>query len=562
MQLINTDTLRLEEFVGKKIPDYAILSHTWGDDEVSFKDFQEPSCVHKKGYVKISTTCKKAREAGIKYAWIDTCCIDKSSSTQLNEAINSMYRWYQRSRLCYAYLSDLSPAATLEDDLANCRWFTRGWTLQELIAPKEILFLDQQWSVTCTKLEKAELLSTITGVNKDVLRNKLPLSSRSIAQRMSWVAARETTRIEDMAYCLLGIFDVNMPLIYGEEEKAFARLQEEILKTSTDPSIFAWMKDNRTENPGSVERIYCGVLAQSPRDFLECSTFLRPYSKGKPAISTYSDGIQIRTRLFLERIPETRASRYVLPVSWESWDPQDPLNRFRKTSLGIRLRKSWPGSFVREDPYGLVRDDSGEDYKGLSLSPQASTYLLTRSPETQGSRTSFISRIRSNVIQFQLPPEMSILSVWPLGYWDEEDQVFFNVGDADSACSGLRLYISKTVKVTGKNVKVRARCMFYALNWATDSRGPMATETQFSVFDYDPWAATLSEIQSQMPDHPHVPHALYLFKRYEVPKAQSAVLNIPDTKMSMLVSFNYTRVENRDICRNSFWRLEFSTTLL
>ncbi|KAK0655719.1 hypothetical protein B0T16DRAFT_424448 [Cercophora newfieldiana] len=200
MRLINTATLQFEEFIRQNIPEYAILSHTWEEEEVSFADI-------------ILKTCEIAQSEGHGYAWVDTCCIDKSSSAELTEAINSMFKWYQNAKVCYAFLSDFPASADSNEALEICRWFTRGWTLQELIAPRDVTFFRQDW----TK----------------------PLRSIAVAQKMSWAAFRETTRVEDMAYSLLGIFDVNMPMLYGEGEKAFRRLQEEIIRSTSDLSILA-----------------------------------------------------------------------------------------------------------------------------------------------------------------------------------------------------------------------------------------------------------------------------------------------------------------------------------
>src|SRR3569833_1388030 len=143
MKLINVETLLLEDFIGSNVPPYAILSHTWEADEVSFQDWGQSDTPSKKGYQKILMTCVLARQrTDVKYAWVDTCCIDKSSSSELTEAINSMFGWYKNSAVCFAYLSDLEPAAEV-GDLRQCRWFTRGWTLQELIAPKHVVFFNR-----------------------------------------------------------------------------------------------------------------------------------------------------------------------------------------------------------------------------------------------------------------------------------------------------------------------------------------------------------------------------------------------------------------------------------
>jgi hypothetical protein len=122
MRLINTSTYQLEEFFGSQIPKYAILSHTWEDEEVSFKDISDGTHAHKKGFVKIAKTCELAASEGLAYAWVDTCCIDKSSSAELTEAINSMFRWYERAEVCYAFLSDLPVHSDLDKIMPSCRW--------------------------------------------------------------------------------------------------------------------------------------------------------------------------------------------------------------------------------------------------------------------------------------------------------------------------------------------------------------------------------------------------------------------------------------------------------
>lgn len=236
--------------MGHDIPAYAILSHTWGEDEVSFQDMQAPTVTEKRGYAKIEYSCERALQDGLSYVWVDTCCIDKTSSAELSEAINSMMAWYAQSRICYAHLADVPPITDQDFDKAafsQSRWFTRGWTLQELIAPCELVFLAQDWSFLVARETVAELISDITGIshlflearpdNEDLKSN---LMSTSIAERMSWASERETTRTEDMAYSLLGILQVNMPLLYGEGSAAFRRLREEIIKHSDDQSLLAW----------------------------------------------------------------------------------------------------------------------------------------------------------------------------------------------------------------------------------------------------------------------------------------------------------------------------------
>ncbi|KAK4446587.1 HET-domain-containing protein [Podospora aff. communis PSN243] len=256
MRLINTETLQLQEFYGT-IPIYAILSHTWGDEEPSLEDFRDPAG-SSAGHKKIHAACRQACADGLEYLWVDTCCIMKSSSAELSEAINSMFRWYKEAKVCYVYLVDfecqqgppIDPFGP-ESDISKCRWFTRGWTLQELIAPRDVRFYDKAWRFIGRKSDSMIKISNITGIDPVVLADSSRdnLDNCPVARRMSWAARRQTTRPEDMAYCLMGLFDVNMPMLYGEGEKAFLRLQEEVIKRSNDLSMFAWKDSAEDHEP-------------------------------------------------------------------------------------------------------------------------------------------------------------------------------------------------------------------------------------------------------------------------------------------------------------------------
>jgi hypothetical protein len=191
-----------------------------------------------RGASKIERGSSICHAQGLKYFWIDTCCIDKSSSAELSESINSMYNWYAKSVVCYAYLEDVDYSNGRES-IRKSRWFTRGLTLQELITPGRMEFFDGQWMLIGKKFGLSALLSDITSIPKNIFEDPSELMLCSVARRMSWAAHRETTREEDIAYCLLGIFDVSMPLLYGEGARAFTRLQEEILKETDDQSLFA-----------------------------------------------------------------------------------------------------------------------------------------------------------------------------------------------------------------------------------------------------------------------------------------------------------------------------------
>ena len=275
MRLVNTSTLKLQEFFDSKIPEYVILSHTWGANEISFQAFQNGELND-----KIKNCCKQAQKDGFQYAWIDTCCIDKTSSAELSEAINSMYRWYQHSSVCYTFLEDYMEPFPKHDwwergetdirQLRSCRWFTRGWTLQEIIAPSCVNFYDGHWTFLGTRVTLQGAIFAITGIPIPVLNATKTLQEYNIAVRMSWASKRKTTRLEDEAYCLMGLFDVNMPMLYGEGRRAFQRLQEEILKRYDDYSLFAWVRKETRQKPwGESYWKTASFLAATPSDFDE-----------------------------------------------------------------------------------------------------------------------------------------------------------------------------------------------------------------------------------------------------------------------------------------------------
>jgi hypothetical protein len=243
LYLDNHGTPCLKSVFGDKIPPYAILSHTWGPDgsEVTYEDVSTSTAKSKAGYNKIRFCAEKAASHGLKYFWVDTCCIDKSSSAELQQAITSMFRWYRDAARCYVYLSDVSiNDCDLDNQLSqllwesafrSSRWFSRGWTLQELIAPGLVEFFSREGSRLGDKRTLERQIHEITQIAIPALQGT-PLTEFSVEERLSWAENRQTTVQEDRAYCLLGIFNVYLPLIYGEGNNAFSRLREEIEKTS------------------------------------------------------------------------------------------------------------------------------------------------------------------------------------------------------------------------------------------------------------------------------------------------------------------------------------------
>ena len=250
LKLSRASGLILTKDLVSDIPGYAILSHTWGADtegEVTFQDLKDGSGKRKPGYDKIWFCGEQARRDGLQYFWVDTCCIDKANSSELQEAINSMYHWYCNAAKCYVFLSDVSSSTFNPNDkfsrlpcesaFRNSKWFTRGWTLQELLAPCSVEFFSKEGKRLGDKGSLQQEIHEITGISLSVLQGA-PLSQFGVDERLSWAENRQTMREEDKAYSLLGIFDVYMPLIYGEgRDNAFIRLREEIDKPSKGKHI-------------------------------------------------------------------------------------------------------------------------------------------------------------------------------------------------------------------------------------------------------------------------------------------------------------------------------------
>ena len=359
MWLINASNFQLKEVWDERKEKYAILSHRWDIEEVSFRVMQNLEVATKlKGFAKIRKSCELALKEKYQYVWIDTCCINKESSADLSEAINSMYRWYQASAVCYAYLLDVqadgSGQILLEQQIKDSVWFTRGWTLQELLAPPNLRFYNQHWIALGTKQTLGTVLTQTTGIDDDILRGKDPLASRSIAQRMSWASKRRTTRKEDRAYCLLGIFDVNIPLLYGEGgKKAFLRLQEEIIRQSDDHTIFAW-PIHRSDQPG--------LLADKPKAFRQCHSVRAVNTReGRTPYSMTNRGLSIK----LPATPYT-VDTYVVLLDCADGSLLSegvPLENYR---LGIFLRR------LEEDDQFARVEQEGDTFVQLPASDWAS----------------------------------------------------------------------------------------------------------------------------------------------------------------------------------------------
>ncbi|KAI0441448.1 hypothetical protein F4803DRAFT_418641 [Xylaria telfairii] len=421
MRLLDTDSLQVVEVRDDSVPDYAILSHTWGDEEITIQDMQSAQFSILKtqtAFLKIQNSASLAKKDGHQYIWIDTCCIDKTSSAELSEAINSMYRWYERAIVCYAYLSDVESQASenplqQSSTFQRSRWFTRGWTLQELIAPKDIFFFARDWTYLGRKRAGdafSRLLSFITGVDEGVLDGSITPDEISVANRMKWASYRETTRVEDITYCLMGIFDVNMPLLYGEGDKAFIRLQEEILKKSNDQSLFAW-KDPNTNLSADT---FSGLLAKSPLYFQAVRNITPPPSFHlEESIPSSITNQGLHVQLYL-RPQQNDIFHAILDCSiWVEDQHRFP---------AIFLRKIWGDQFTRIDPaaclevFPLSTGDilPGEGYKRVYVKQNPVHFI----PDVVVARDDLTTRYYSTPCPPGREHMYNVVDIYPQTHWD------------------------------------------------------------------------------------------------------------------------------------------------
>ncbi|KAI4157198.1 MAG: hypothetical protein LQ342_008470 [Letrouitia transgressa] len=379
MRLINTSTFDFIECAPEDYR-YAILSHTWipeADrkrlgDEVKYQDFLDldksqfllPNFAKTAslGLQKILRSCAIARLNNIGYLWVDTCCIDKSDKVERDETINSMFDWYKGAEICYAFLIDVDWSAadnTRRAAFRNSRWFTRGWTLQELLAPGQLTFCDRSWKPFGTKETLRKDILQATKIDEEHLSGNF--GNACIATKMSWASKRETSRPEDMAYCLLGILGVTMTIEYSEGRKAFIRLQEILIERIPDESIFAWWKEGIHTH---------GILASWP-SYFEFSQALVVESKKykpRPPYRLTNQGLEwpfpntfIDAQNMADWNNVASMFRKNIKITLNCWRKIDS----SKDTIEIRLRKSPDGKWRRVD---------------------CGTEFLSRSVESSGNR--------------------------------------------------------------------------------------------------------------------------------------------------------------------------------
>ncbi|KAK5658381.1 hypothetical protein OQA88_2357 [Cercophora sp. LCS_1] len=461
MRLLNAHTLEFEEFDNDDtIPRYAILSHTWGADEVTYKDMHKyrELAEEKEGFTKIQFCAWQAIQDDLAYIWVDTCCINKSSSSELSEAINSMFRYYRDSHACYVHLADVPQRpgdgdfddsiilvdfvqASVQLDpkeiehqiwqrqFLESRWFTRGWTLQELTAPFQVEFYSSDCQRLGSKSSLQDLISRATRIPLAVLRDPLTVTSTSIAQRMSWAANRQTSRKEDLAYCLMGLFDINMPMIYGEGDRAFIRLQEEIIKASDDTSIFAWVDEDK------LFSAYNGLLATSPSHFKKCTNTTWSGGHLNAPHDITNKGIRIPLRLTERRTGEPQLLNEYIAVL------EGVTNLLPAGALGIFLRKIGPNQYARVDANRPLPTLFGPQLAAMSVNEFPVTPVFIRQKITVLDPTPEYSYQRVSRILLRSRPSLSLRTSYdrddsvtlttqlqPISWWNDEEHAFYNQG--------------------------------------------------------------------------------------------------------------------------------------
>ncbi|KAF4972700.1 hypothetical protein FSARC_765 [Fusarium sarcochroum] len=421
MRCINTATFELHTStqIDFKQRGYAILSHRWGSEEILFAQigqFAQELRHTKSRHVlpqldKILGACNTAKQQGLQWIWVDNCCINKSDNSELSESINSMFKWYSEAVVCLTYLSDVrkSPSTTVGSQIFQSfetgemtKWFTRGWTLQELLAPGKLLFYDTDWNYLGDKRELAESIEDVTGIAAHYLTGEKDFRIACIAAKMSWASKRETTREEDMAYSLFGIFNLHLPVQYGEGKGAFLRLQDALM-AKNDESLFAWKMPS--DGPGSAYQIMpdsmvdlgpdeWGLLAPSPKWYEQCGKttiqhkksvmrqrggFTRtpqgisgPISKRNHYVTAVLTGLTVVGAIPFQIWLAVR-QRTTLKYTLNCWEP-DENGAMRAVRLHLRPVRRDPPMWIRtaSQNYDLVKGVPSTEYStvGTVWQPQ------------------------------------------------------------------------------------------------------------------------------------------------------------------------------------------------
>lgn len=294
MLLLNTISLRLSEFQSDATPPYATFSTKWEYEDIRYEDLCDPQTVHQKpGFLVLQKACSESHSRGFEWLWNDAVCINKKSSSALFQSLNSLAEIYREGKLCIVHLHDLSgaqaPDFDLETGLSQSSWFNHVWMIPTLIFSRVLCFHDKRWNSVGLKSDLIPLLSSFTSIDEAVLESSDALVTVANSTKMTWAAGLSADPIEDAAYSLLGIFNINMPIMYGEGVSSFIRLQEEILKDTTDCSLLAWKP--------RIGQSYRGLLAHSPLEYVHLRSRSKEALGIKGHLELQPDGIHVQAGL-------------------------------------------------------------------------------------------------------------------------------------------------------------------------------------------------------------------------------------------------------------------------
>ncbi|KAI1410624.1 HET-domain-containing protein [Hypoxylon sp. FL1857] len=482
IRVINVRTFEFEEFPNESevFGKYAILSHRWSGDEVSFQKMNDGGfrkrlagrfermlhSIHH-GFKKIKATCRLAREVyGLQYVWIDSCCINQDDIYEKQASINSMFRWYQNASVCIVHLFNHEDSHNFptRESLPPDNWFKRGWTLQELLAPRKVHFYSANWHLIGSKNDYAAEIKDITGIPEAAITNKCRLDSYSVAQRMSWAAERETTHGEDMAYCLLGIFDiVDMQKLYGlGAVEAFRLLLKKIIERTNDMSIFGWSDFEYSQSAENYN-----LLARSPKAFARCGDFGN-ISKEWHRTKIEQGRLEITgtARLRFVNIPSSLdPSKGDFPY-WDAsptcWTQSlaagvDSLPRYvlfvsavEGTAVGIVLERETKGSFKRDMKRPLVRMD------GVNAEfVQFDKYSIPIDNGTALPTSTGLNFHRG----FRRHPQVRIKDAWPSSCWDHANCKLFEPDYFSQFCTlSIEVQLKPEKSPVSKHLALEVLC--------------------------------------------------------------------------------------------------------
>jgi hypothetical protein len=423
--------------------------------------------------------------------------------------------------------------------------FTRGWTLQEFIAPDNVRFYDCDWRYRGSKQSLSTMLSRITGIDKDTLWHLRSLDSICVAQKMSWASSRMTTRIEDAAYSLLGIFGVNLPLLYGEEERAFVRLQEEIIRTCSDLSILAWTDSTLEYRRKESSDIHCAVLAESPADFSAAGPIHGLRNTGSVGeFSVTNRGMKLYSPINLMWDEDSKKNSYVLPLHCRSASG---------ANLGIRLRKIGDERFLRQNPWSLVEYNQvhvalGPRFIYLALDTQDGRFAI----DTQES----LRYARNYVLTWHSRAPMEVLEYW--GIYDHHDQTFFDISEDPRNWIAFHFLIGLREEnmrgVLGGEIPASEftfNCTLYITGWTSDKEQDM----QYYLVETDKHTQALASIEREFVAwEAGGRSAERRLDRLGIPK--SCPVQISMLKMTAHIYVNPKRVTNAAFHRRPFWDFE------